>query len=257
LGDDYVNPADISAGDASTRAATDSSRAAVGAGSANAAPENWLSQIDALIRSENVSTAQLRYSETVSEMLAVSAVQSLDTSLNLLQGDFRPATASAEQRRFLRKLSGAVAACVALFLVITLGGGFYLNTRADHFFDRSVAMYRELFPKQRKVVDPVRQMKRQLRGSSVGATTSDFLPLLDAASRSLKSLEATDGEEPAIQQLRYDTQRGHIAIDLHASNIDQLEAYRDLLAAEGLEVDILSANQDGDSIKGRIQVGRS
>ncbi|MGB5325123.1 MAG: GspL/Epsl periplasmic domain-containing protein, partial [Pseudomonadales bacterium] len=120
-----------------------------------------------------------------------------------------------------------------------------------------VAMYRELFPKQRKVVDPVRQMKRQLRGSSIGATTSDFLPLLDAASRSLQSLETGEGEEPAIKQLRYDTQRGHIAIDLQTGNIDQLEAYRDLLTAEGLEVDILSANQDGDIIKGRIQVGRS
>jgi len=81
--------------------------------------------------------------------------------------------------------------------------------------------------------------------------------LLDAASRSLAGLDTQGGEEPSIKQLRYDVQRGLIAIDLHASNIDQLEAYRDLLTNEGLDVDILSANQDGDTIKGRIQVGRS
>ncbi|MBT8148875.1 MAG: hypothetical protein KJO24_03020, partial [Gammaproteobacteria bacterium] len=217
----------------------------------------WLRELSDLIRSENIETKTVMYSETVSQLLAVSAVQSLDRNLNILQGEFRPATANAANRRYLRKVSVAVAACVALFMLITLGGGAFLNYRADSYFDQSVAIYRSLFPKQRKVRDPVKQLKRQLRGNTVGATTSDFLPLLDAASRSLTNLDSSSGEEPSIKQLRYDIQRGHIAIDLHASNIDQLEAYRDLLSAEGLDVDILSANQDGDTIKGRIQVGRS
>ncbi|MGB5324428.1 MAG: type II secretion system protein GspL, partial [Pseudomonadales bacterium] len=132
LGEDYVNPGDL----AGTSAAGGSEPVSE---SVETGPENWLQQIDTLVRSENVTTARLRYSETVSELLAISAAQNLDSGLNLLQGDFRPATANAAQRRFLRKISAAVAACVALFLVITLGGGAYLNYRGDKNFDKSVA----------------------------------------------------------------------------------------------------------------------
>lgn len=217
----------------------------------------YLDELDSFIRSENMSTNRIHYSETSTELLAVSAVKSLDKNLNLLQGDFRPANANAENRRFMRRIAFGVAACLGLFLIVTLGGGAYLNYRSDSYFDRSVTIYRELFPKQRKVIDPVRQMKRQLSGQAIGTTTSEFLPLLDAASRSLAALSEQSAVEASIKQLRYDIQRGNISIDIHASNIDDLEAYRDLLAGEGLNVDILSANQDGDTIKGRIQIGRS
>ena len=147
-----------------------------------------------------------------------------------------------------------VSACVALFLVVTLAGGFYLNYKADQYFDDSVVIYRSVFPKQTKVIDPVKQMQRQLQGKTVGGTTSDFLPLLDAASRALSSL---DTEQPStIGQLRYDNQRGHIIVDLRVSNIDILESYKEQLMSEGLDVDILSANQDQERVNGRMQISR-
>ncbi|MDB4452996.1 type II secretion system protein GspL [bacterium] len=254
VGDDFTNSAD---GFDDSTDEDDGEDDGIDGDARTQGSQAWLHEIDDFVRSENIETKVVNYSETVSQLLAVSAVQSLDRNLNILQGDFRPATANAANRRYMRKISMAVAACVAVFMTITLGGGAYLNYQADSYYDQSVVIYRSLFPKQRKVMDPVKQMQRQLRGATVGGTTSDFLPLLDAASRSLAGLDTQGGEEPSIKQLRYDVQRGLIAIDLHASNIDQLEAYRDLLTNEGLDVDILSANQDGDTIKGRIQVGRS
>ncbi len=207
------------------------------------------------LRSENFATREMNFTETASELLAVSAVQHVETTLNLLQGDFRPISANAENRRIMMRATTAVAACLGLFLTVTLLGGLYLNYRADSLRDESVAIYRDLFPKQRRVFDPVSQTKNQLSGQTVGGTVSEFLPLLDAASQSLSQLEA---ENPAtIMQLRYDAQRGNITIDIRATNIDELEAYKDLLVAEGLSVDILSANQDEQSVSGRIQIGRS
>lgn len=219
--------------------------------------DEQLDSIDRFIRSENINTERAHYSETASEILAVSAVQNLEIGLNLLQGDFRPANANAQNRRIIRNVSVAMAACLAIFLFVSLGGGYYLNWQADRHFDKSVSIYRDLFPKQRRVIDPVKQMKRQLSGQAVGATTSEFLPLLDAASRSLSTLEQESSVAASIKQLRYDVQRGNIAIDINANNIDELEAYKDLLVTEGLSVDILSANQDGDIVKGRLQIGRS
>jgi len=217
----------------------------------------FVEQLDRYIRSENLDTDNRRYTETADEFLMLSAVQELDNALNLLQGDFRAVSANAEKKQFLRKLSLGAAACVGLFLISALGGGWYLNYRADSYFDKSVAIYRDLFPQQRRVFDPVKQMKNRLSGGSLAGVQSDFLPLLDAASKSLANLETEQNTTATITQLRYDTQRGQIAIDIQASNIDHLEVYRDLLLGEGLQVDILSANRDGETINGRIQIGRS
>lgn len=219
------------------------------------APNDFKALIGDFVRSENMETSEVNYVETSSELLAVNAVHTVETTLNLLQGEFSPISANAENRRFMRSASLVVAACIGVFLFVTLAGGYYLNYQADQYFKDSVSIYRSVFPKQLKVINPVKQMQTQLSGKIIGGTTSDFLPLLDAASRSLSSLET---ETPStITQLRYDTQRGHIIIDLRTQSIDVLESYKDQLTAEGLNVDILSANQDQEMINGRMQIGRS
>lgn len=217
----------------------------------------FVERLDRYIRSENIETQNKHYSETAAEFLMISSVQSLESGLNLLQGDFKAISAGAESRRFIRKISISVAACLSLFLLLTLAGGGYLNYRADQYFDQSVTIYRSLFPSQRRVRNPVREMKNRLKGGSLVGARSEFLPLLDAASKSLASLDPNSEVETSITQLRYDTQRGQIAVDIRVGNIDQLEVYRDALIAEGLSVDILSANRDGEVINGRIQIGRS
>ena len=217
-------------------------------------PTEFKAELGQFIRSENIETREIDYTESCSELLAVNAVHSVEATLNLLQGEFSPISANAANRQFIRKAGAIVTACVVVFLAVTLAGGFYLNYKADSYFDDSVAIYRSVFPKQKKVIDPVKQMQRQLTGKAVGGTTSDFLPLLDAASRALSNLET---EVPStIGQLRYDNQRGHIIIDLRVNNIDVLESYKEQLTLEGLNVDILSANQDQDRVNGRMQISR-
>ena len=217
-------------------------------------PAEFKTELGDFIRSENIDTREVVYTESCSDLLAVNAVHTVETTLNLLQGEFSPISANAANRKFIRKSGAIISACVAVFLVVTMAGGFYLNVKADQYFDDSVTIYRSVFPKQKKVIDPVKQMQRQLAGKTMGGTTSDFLPLLDAASRALSKLET---EVPStIGQLRYDNQRGHIIIDLRVNSIDILESYKEQLTAESLTVDILSANQDQEMVNGRMQISR-
>ena len=217
-------------------------------------PVEFKTELGDFIRSENIDTREVVYTESCSDLLAVNAVHTVETTLNLLQGEFSPISANAANRKFIRKSGAIISACVAVFLVVTMAGGFYLNVKADQYFDDSVTIYRSVFPKQKKVIDPVKQMQRQLAGKTMGGTTSDFLPLLDAASRALSNLET---EVPStIGQLRYDNQRGHIIIDLRVNSIDILESYKEQLTAESLTVDILSANQDQEMVNGRMQISR-
>ncbi len=217
-------------------------------------PAEFKTELGDFIRSENIDTREVVYTESCSDLLAVNAVHTVETTLNLLQGEFSPISANAANRKFIRKSGAIISACVAVFLVVTMAGGFYLDVKADQYFDDSVTIYRSVFPKQKKVIDPVKQMQRQLAGKTMGGTTSDFLPLLDAASRALSNLET---EVPStIGQLRYDNQRGHIIIDLRVNSIDILESYKEQLTAESLTVDILSANQDQEMVNGRMQISR-
>ena len=140
-------------------------------------------------------------------------------------------------------------------MLVTLGGGSYLNYQADQYYADSVSIYKALFPQQRRVIDPIKQLRRQLRGQVVGGTTSEFLPLLDAASEAMSSLELSTSA--VILQLRYDAQRGQVVIDIRAENIDVLEAYKQKMVEQGLKVDILSANQSQGMINGRIQISQT
>lgn len=251
-----VDDADLVAADSTT---ADDADLAGADGQANHAQRKPLAEY---LRSENIDAQSVDYRETTTELLAITAVRDHETPINFLQGDFRPSNANAATQHFMRRVAMASAACLAVFLLCTLGGGMYLDNRAESYQKKNVAAYRALFPGER-VRDPVRQMKSKIKSGNAGATNSDFLPLLDVASRSMVSLAEAASEGDAgematmIKQLRYDAQRGNVTMELQASTIDQLESYKDLLTGEGLAVDILSANQDGDIVNGRLQIGRS
>ena len=214
---------------------------------------DYRDQIATFIRSENIDSEAVDYRETTFELLSVNASKTLHNNLNLLQGVFRASSSNDRNQLYIKRAGIGIAASLAVFLLFSVAGGAYLNYQADRYFDDSVALYKELFPKQRRIFDPVTQMKRKLAGEAPG-TTSEFLPLLDAASSTLAESDALNGA--TLTQLRYDMQRGNIIMDLQVSNIDVLESYKEELSQEGLKVDIMSANQNDKVVNGRLQVGR-
>ncbi|MDG2471715.1 MAG: type II secretion system protein GspL [Pseudomonadales bacterium] len=217
--------------------------------------DQLLPRLKSTLDSAQLDYKEIQYTESLSDLLAINAVRSFEQSLNLLQGDFRPKSDSAGSRRIIKKTSLILSAVLGLFMLVTLGGGSYLNYQADQYYADSVSIYKALFPQQRRVIDPIKQLRRQLRGQIVGGTTSEFLPLLDAASEAMSSLELTTSA--VISQLRYDAQRGQVVIDIRAENIDVLEAYKQKMVEQGLKVDILSANQNQGMINGRIQISQT
>jgi type II secretion system protein L len=222
---------------------------------ASALSDQLLPMLKSTLDSAQFNYKEIQYTESMSELLAINAVRSSDRCLNILQGDFRPKSASAGSRRIIKKTSLILSAVLGVFMLVTIGGGSYLNYQADQYYADSVTIYRDLFPQQRRVIDPIKQLRRQLRGQVVGGTTSEFLPLLDAASAAMSSLELSSSA--VISQLRYDAQRGQVVIDIRAENIDVLEAYKQKMVELGLKVDILSANQSQGMINGRIQISQT
>lgn len=210
-----------------------------------------------LIRSENKETHEVRYKESSSEVLAIQMATSLASKTNLLQGAYKPLNANAKNIRIIKHASYAVSVCLGIFLAVTLLGGAYLNFQADKYFDQSVAVYKELFPKKRRIRNPVRQLKGQLSSSFVSGTTSEFLPLLDAASQALAAVGEDATEKPSIEQLRYDVQKGNVTVEIKVEKIDDLELYKNKLVENGYAVEIMSANRNDERVVGRVRLGNS
>ena len=216
--------------------------------------EDQKKQLISNLNLSDIDFKLIEYSESPSQLLSVNAVKNCLSTLNLLQNEFKPKSLNIENKRFLQNAGLSMLGVILLFLSISLIGGAYLNYQANKYFDLSISVYKEIFPQQKRIIDPVRQMKRQIQGQTIGGTVSDFLPLLDSASKALSKLDVD--VESSITQLRYDSQRGQIVIDLRVQDIDTLESYKDLIASDGLSVSIISANQKDNMTNGRIQIGQ-
>ena len=102
-----------------------------------------LPRLKSTLDSAQLDYKEIHYTESMSELLAINAVRSFDQSLNLLQGDFRPKSASAGSRRIIKKTS-FILSVVLGHMVVTLGGGSYLNYQADQYYAESVSIYKAL-----------------------------------------------------------------------------------------------------------------
>jgi general secretion pathway protein L len=173
--------------------------------------------------------------------------------VNLLTGGYR-----SESRRQLkskpnwRALAAAVALCVGLKLVFDLGTGLYLNQQTRQVNDDITQLYRELFPQDKRIVNPRVQMQNHLSQTTAASGQSDFMQLFGQVAGALKNLG--NARDSQIQQLRYNDKTQTLLVDLQVRDIQQLERFKQFLTTRNINTDILSANEDQQWIKGRIRL---
>ncbi len=168
-------------------------------------------------------------------------------AINLLQGDY---SRRGQLEKLLRPWRPAIL-LLGLWLVVLLGamGLEYsrLSQQDAEMRAQITALYREAFPKARKVVNPRVQMERglaKLRGT--GGGQMDLLGFIGKAGPILK---ATPGLK--LRSLRYKENR--LDIDLEISSLQTLDKLKQRLADEaGLAVEIVSASSRDGKVESRI-----
>ncbi len=191
-----------------------------------------------------VETNNSSYTETSSEVLASNALQHREDLINLLQGGYamqRKSDAGAWRRT-------AVAATIGLLLygVISGGSGLWFSWRAKQVEAQAVAFYRELFPQERRVVSPKKQMQAHLRGPA--SDTASPMRLLAKTALGLRN------NNVQLDELRYSQQRNDLQLQLRAPTMEVLEQIKQQLGGVGLTVEINSASQRGNETLGRLNV---
>ncbi len=230
-----------------------------------------LNKISFMLDAENLDQHGMELSTIEAELeehdqLAIEIVDITDTSfeylsrlavlskkdLNLLQGQYKVQTHQGGAWQQWRPVAIAAAVCLALQVTFDIGKGYYFDREAQQMQQKSHALYRELFGEGKKIVNLRHQVKSHLKGAAGTGEDSGFLNLLGDAATQLKAMKK--GQSVEIHQMRYDKKKQELMFELRAKSIDHIETYKELLTKAGMNVKILSANEQNDGIRGRMQI---
>ena len=168
-------------------------------------------------------------------------------ALNLAQGDFAVQVAGSGLGRW-KPVMLVLALALAVQLIFNFAQAWSLERQAERYADASRALYGELFPDDRRIVNLRAQFDEhigQRAGSSAG-----FMRLLDEV-----ALAMAEGIPVSISQLDYNQARGDLALQVRASDFAALEQLRQRLGETGASVQLGSASRDGDAVSARVVIG--
>lgn len=168
-------------------------------------------------------------------------------ALNLAQGDFAVKAAGSGLGRWKPALV-VLALVLAVQLIFNLVQAWSLERQAERYAQSSRALYSELFPEDRRIVNLRAQFDEHI-GQRAGGP-SGFMRLLDEV-----ALAMTEGVAVTISQLDYNQARGDLALQVRASDFATLEQLRQRLGETAENVQLGSASRDGDAVSARVVVG--
>ncbi|WP_020408194.1 type II secretion system protein GspL [Hahella ganghwensis] len=205
-----------------------------------------LEHIDQIVPS--IETFELSTFELLCE--SYFANQNLD---NVCQGDFAPNTqkSSSGIRRWW-----PVAAVATAWFVIQIGfdltQAYIYQNQAEEYRSQTVALYKRMFPGERTVSNPKRQLEGKLANAANSQSGAGFLGLLGEAGYQI-SLQPQKSNM-AFNNLQFSEQRGELAIEVRAPSLDDLDRYKQALVQQGYEVGIGSAIREQGYVRGKLTI---
>lgn len=180
----------------------------------------------------------------------LAAVRGYDTPhwlrnpFNLLQGAFAPRA----NRGLPPRWKWAIGFVAAAF-VIQLGSEwvhyFYYKHQALKSQVAATELYKQLFPQEHHIVNLRRQMEGHLQD---GGAQNAMLALMTQVG------EGMQGGTVQPQRMDYDADSKKLSLDVAAKSLGDLEALKQKLESRGLQIEISSANAEGNGVRGRIRV---
>lgn len=170
---------------------------------------------------------------------------------NLLQGAFAARTRLTLPST-LRLAAALLVAAFALQLVSEWAHYGYYRYQAGKTAEQAVSRYREQFPGERLAAKPAaawQDVQKRLRGKrneGGGASSGDVLPTLTRVAQALKG--------SGLSTQRIDVLGGVLTLDVDARTLGELDGFKQQLDAQGFTTEIVSANNQGGVIRGRLRV---
>ena len=215
-----------------------------GAGQQEAA--NWRDQ---LVQAHKLDIKVLNCEHSFDGMLLHRAAQfGASDGIDLLQGGYRQ---SRKQRATENKHRGPLI-LVATFLFamsVFLGTGWWFDQQADELQAQQRALYKQLFPEARRIVNPRRQMAGLL--SEGGVTSVEGLQMIASLSQAM----AASPNQLELLSLNYRSAEGRLDAELRAPDVATLGQLQQSLAGQSAaNVELISAAGSGEDATGQIRL---
>lgn len=178
-----------------------------------------------------------------------------DKNINLLQGELKVAEPKKDKVDVWWQVLPVLASVWLLsFAIMFILDSSQLENKQKEVRNETVKLYKQLFPGER-VQSLKRQIDEKLNNGKGAAVNSGFIPLLHSSVSALQ-----DGKLKAAvnwQSFRYNSRQAQLQVELTASDLALLQAYKAALEGQGMVVEISSAVNEGQLVKGRLKISGS
>ncbi len=182
-----------------------------------------------------------------------STMRESASQLNLLQDEFESDRRRSATRTMLVRVATLLLVVFFTQVVFDLGRTAWLRNQAASWDQEAEAVYRELFPQDRRLINLRTQMENHLARMRETGSANDFLALMGAAGKYSRSFRPN---EFVIQRVNFSETNRSLMLDLHTASLQTLDRYKQALAQDGLQVDIASAVSEDSVVKARLRIGR-
>jgi general secretion pathway protein L len=171
-------------------------------------------------------------------------------SLNLLQGEFAPASATTS-KAWLKPLGIACSISLVLITSYFLASGWYFNQQAEKLSSQSTAAYKALFPTETRIVNIRHQMEAHLNQSGKHQKQTLFFDLLSVLST---AIAANTSEKAVIRHIRFDHDDATLQLEIQTQSMAYAHNLQSQVNAEGISMEVLSANSNDEGVLARLRL---
>lgn len=169
-------------------------------------------------------------------------------ALNLLQGRHAPSMPRNPNLAKWRNVAALAAVWLALGLAGMAGKAAWSSMEADSLERQALALYRDLFAQDRTAT--VQSIRRRALARLGERNAAAGRPMVQFAA----DLAAVLDDSMSLSGIDYNEARGEFATELVLQRYDDVERVREALAAQGLKVEIASAEQSEDGVRARLRL---
>ena len=173
-----------------------------------------------------------------------------DGAINLLQGDYAPKRAPSSAEGQWRKVAAFAGAGIALGLAALAAQGVWAAWRADALREEATALYRDIYDVESVPGNAATRMRFRL--GQAPASRAGFHFLLGNLGRALHQL----GARFELTSLAY-SERSGLRAELTVPSYDALETLEDSLTGRGVQLEVVSAEQDGAVVHTNLRVAEA
>ena len=190
------------------------------------------------------------FAQSVSALLSQTDTRK---QINYRTGLYKSARRSSRLWKLWKPVAVAASVCLVADMALHVGSGVYFQSGAEQLKGDNLALYQEIVPGDKTVVDVRDRLLKVLKKSQQPVQAAAFLEALQILSR----VTADNKGKVVPKSLDFNDTNGKVSLDVTAGNFEDLNRYLEALRAAGLKASMETGNKDKQGIVARLTMRKA